>query len=95
MSIIKHQQPLAYALATIVLSLIVACSKLEQVTQPAANAQPTPASGLESKSKDDLARIRELMEKEEARKQAQETQIVQDTKKANDRLSQPINKMGR
>lgn len=95
MSIIKYQQPIAYALATIVFSLIVACSKPEQVTQPAANAQPTPASGLESKSKEDLARIRELMEKEEARKQTQVERDASHQKQMQDGSRAPVPSFGR
>jgi hypothetical protein len=81
MTAVKTRVVLAVAVTTAI--LMTACSKTEQGTQPAANAPATPASGLDGKSKEDLARIRELMEKEEARKQAQE---AKDKKHANSRI---------
>ena len=61
------------AIAAVVIAttwMLAACSKTEPTGQPAANAPAMPASAPDTKAKDDLARIRELMEKEEARKQA-------------------------
>ena len=52
--------------------MLTACSKPEPTGQPAAIAPATPASAPDTKAKDDLARIRELMEKEEARRVAED-----------------------
>ena len=60
------------AITVTTIALLAACSKQEQSAAPASGTPPLSASGLEDKSKDDLARIRELMEKDEARKQEQE-----------------------
>jgi PBP1b-binding outer membrane lipoprotein LpoB len=85
------------ALAAIVIAAVIlaACGKKEEAAPPAATAPAVPASAPESKNKDDLARIRELMEKEEARKVAQE---AKDKKHANSRIegaAAPINRYGR
>jgi outer membrane protein assembly factor BamE (lipoprotein component of BamABCDE complex) len=59
------------ALAPALIFALSACSKTEQGAQPTANSPSSAASAPDSKSSDDLARIRELMEKEEVRKVAQ------------------------
>jgi PBP1b-binding outer membrane lipoprotein LpoB len=64
-------------------AILAACGKKEEAAPPAATAPAVPASAPESKNKDDLARIRELMEKEDARKVAQE---AKDKKHANSRI---------
>ncbi|MFM2275160.1 MAG: hypothetical protein RL211_1032 [Pseudomonadota bacterium] len=59
------------AIAFIAAAILVACGKKEEGASSGAAAPASPADMTDSKTKDDLARIRELMEKEEARKQAQ------------------------
>lgn len=61
----------AVAIAIATTWMLAACSKTEPTSQPAANAPTAPASAPGTKANDDLARIRELMEKDEARKQAE------------------------
>jgi cell division protein FtsN len=93
MTAVKTRVVLAVAVTTAI--LMTACSKTEQGTQPAANAPATPASGLDGKSKEDLARIRELMEKEEARKQAQETKSKSLQEQMKDGSRAPVPTFGR
>jgi hypothetical protein len=73
------------ALAAIMIAagILAACGKKEEAAPPAAAAPAVQASALDGKNKDDLARIRELMEKEEARKVAQE---AKDKTHANSRM---------
>ncbi len=83
---------IALAIAATATILLAACSKTEQDTQPAANA---PASAPDAKSKDDLARIRELMEKDEERKQAQEAKAKASQKAISDGGKAPVPTFGR
>jgi major membrane immunogen (membrane-anchored lipoprotein) len=76
-------------------AILTACGKKEEAAPPAATAPAVPASAPDGKNKDDLARIRELMEKEEARKVAQE---AKDKKHANSRMEgakAPLQTFGR
>ncbi len=86
---------IALAIAATVTILLAACSKTEQDTQPAANTPATPASAPDAKSKDDLARIRELMEKDEERKQAQEAKAKASQKAISDGGKAPVPTFGR
>ena len=86
---------IAMAIAATATIFLAACGKTEQISQPGTTAPATPASAPDTRSKDDLARIRELMEKEEARKQAQETKAksLAESQKAGN--SAPLNTFGR
>jgi hypothetical protein len=93
MTAIKTCASLAIAVTAAI--LMNACSKTEQGTQPAANAPAKPASAPDTKNKDDLARIRELMEKEEARKQAQEARAKSLQEQMKDGSRAPVPTFGR
>ena len=75
--------------------MLAACSKTEPAGQPAANAPAIPASAPDTKAKDDLARIRELMEKEEARKVAEEAKAKSLQKQLSDGGKAPLLTYGR
>lgn len=75
--------------------MLAACSKTEPTGQPAAIAPATPASALDTKAKDDLARIRELMEKEEARKVDQEAKTKLLQQQLLKSATAPVNTFGR
>ena len=75
--------------------MLAACSKPEPASQPAATAPATPATTPDTKAKDDLARIRELMEKEEARKVAQEAKAKSTQQQLLDSAKAPVNTFGR
>lgn len=90
----KHTR-IALAIAATATLLLPSCGKTEQATQPTATTPVTPKDSLDTKSKDDLARIRELMEKDEVRKQAQEVKdkrLAESQKAGN---SAPLNTFGR
>jgi hypothetical protein len=93
MTAIKTCASLAIAVTAAI--LMTACSKTEQGTQPAANAPANPASAPDAKNKDDLARIRELMEKEEARKVAEEAKSKSIQQQISDGGKAPIQRYGR
>jgi hypothetical protein len=80
-------------LSLIACALIVACGKKEEAAVPA--APPVVAPAAPDKSKDDLARIRELMEKEEARKQEQEAKAKRLAKSQMDGATAPLQTFGR
>lgn len=75
--------------------MLAACSKTEPTGQPAATAPALPASAPDTKAKDDLARIRELMEKDEARKVAQEAKAKSTQQQLLDSAKAPVNTFGR
>ena len=86
------------AIAAVVIAttwMLTACSKTEPTGQPAANAPTAPASAPGTKANDDLARIRELMEKEEARKVAQEAKAKSTQQQLLDSAKAPVNTFGR
>ncbi len=90
----KHTS-IALAIAATATLLLTACDKTEQATQPTATPPVTPKDSLDTKSKDDLARIRELMEKEEARKQAQEAKSKELGESLVKGARAPVNTFGR
>ena len=88
----------ATSIAAVVIAttgMLAACSKTEPAGQPAANAPAIPASAPGTKANDDLARIRELMEKEEARKVAQEAKAKSTQQQLLDSAKAPVNTFGR
>ena len=88
----------ATSIAAVVIAtawMLAACSKTEPTGQPAANAPAIPASTPDTKAKDDLARIRELMEKDEARKQAAAEKDKAMGEAISKALRAPVNTFGR
>ena len=86
------------AIAAVVIAttwMLTACSKTEPTGQPAANAPTAPASAPGTRANDDLARIRELMEKEEARRVAEEAKAKSLQKQLSDGGKAPLLTYGR
>ncbi len=86
---------IALAMAATAAIFLAACGKTEQGTQTTVNAPARQAIAPDAQSKDDLARIRELMEKEEARKQLQEAKSKATQKAIADGGKAPVPTFGR
>ena len=88
----------ATSIAAVVIAttwMLAACSKTEPAGQPAANAPAIPASAPGTKANDDLARLRELMEQEDARKQAAAEKDKAMGEAISKALRAPVNTFGR
>lgn len=87
---------LAIAVTVSATILLTGCGKTEQAAPPTTTNIPSkPADDLGSKSKDDLARIRELMEKDEARRKEQEAESRRLSKEAAAGARKPLLTFGR